>query len=113
MQCVVAIELIKFMITSSGPMCDVCGKYILPLNPSEKVNYFKLTCMSNQYLHCDNACKQAIVDCNSDWLKLPDGPLLEAYKSIYSLKPCTRCGGKQRIKEHIKICESCESITEL
>ena len=67
------------MITSSGAKCDVCGRYILPIDPDELVHTFKVSGI-NKDLHCDNACKQKIIDCGSDWNKLPEGPLRKAFE---------------------------------
>lgn len=68
------------MITSSGAKCDVCGTFILPLDPDELVNTFSVSQIPGRELHCDNKCKQAILDCGGDWQKLPIGPLREAYE---------------------------------
>lgn len=61
-------------------MCDVCGKYILPIDPDELVNTFSVAQIPGKELHCDNKCKQAIQDCGGDWQKLPAGPLRKAYE---------------------------------
>lgn len=60
-------------------MCDVCGHYILPM-PEELVNFFGVQQLPGQQLCCHNKCKQAILDCNGDWQKLPDGPLRKGYE---------------------------------
>ena len=62
------------MITGSGAICDVCGNYILPIDPKELVHTFGVTGIEGE-LHCDNACKQKLIDCPRDWTKLPDGCL--------------------------------------
>lgn len=67
------------MITSSGAKCDVCGNYILPIDPDELVHYFGVAGIEGK-LHCDNACKQKLIDCGEDWTKLPDGPLRRAFE---------------------------------
>jgi hypothetical protein len=72
------------MITSSGPICDVCGKYILPLG-DELVNFFSVKQLPGEELCCHNACKQTVLNTNSDWQKLPQGPLRKAYEEA-SLK---------------------------
>lgn len=69
------------MFTKSGAMCDVCGKYILPLDPDERVNVFSVPQIPGKELHCDNACKQAIMNCGGDWRNLPNGPLRKAYEA--------------------------------
>lgn len=53
------------MITSSGAKCDICGHYILPLDPKELVHTFRVKDI-DQDLHCDNSCKQKIIDCGPD-----------------------------------------------
>jgi len=67
------------MITSSGAKCDVCGRFILPFDPEERVNPFKVKGI-NRELHCDNKCKQLLIDAGKDWHKLPDGPLRTAFE---------------------------------
>lgn len=68
------------MITSSGAICDICGKYILPLDPDEMVNCFGVKGVK-ETLHCDNKCKQLLLSINNDWTKLPkEGRLYKAFK---------------------------------
>ena len=69
------------MITSSGAICDVCGKYILPLDPEERVNTFSVE-GANRLLHCHNACKEKVLLAGSDWHLLPPGPLREAFEKV-------------------------------
>lgn len=71
---------INDMITSSGVKCDVCGKFILPLDPDELVHTFSVAQIPGRKLHADNKCKRAVLDCGGDWQKLPSGPLREAYE---------------------------------
>lgn len=66
------------MITSSGPQCDVCGKYILPVDPAEMVNVFTVPAFTNE-LHACNTCKTAWPTFGGKWTNLPDGPLRRAY----------------------------------
>lgn len=67
------------MITSSGAICDVCGKYILPIDPEELVNCFGVKGIK-ETLHCDNKCKQLLLSINNDWTKLPkEGRLYKAF----------------------------------
>lgn len=66
-------------ITSSGPMCDVCGYYILPIDPSERVNPFGIKGIDTK-LHCDNKCKEILLACGDDWRKLPTGPLRRVFE---------------------------------
>ena len=70
------------MITSSGAKCDVCGEFILPLDPDERVNYFNINGVSKD-LHCDNACKIEVEKSfkEKDWKLLPDGPLKKLYEN--------------------------------
>ena len=66
-------------LTSSGPICDVCGKYILPLG-DEGVNWFR--CGGVRDLCCHNACKAPVLEMTEkkDWKVLPAGPLREAFE---------------------------------
>jgi hypothetical protein len=73
------------MITSSGAICDVCGKYILPLlslfglEETERVNEFKIKGIE-EVLHCDNKCKELIKSIGKDWTKLPpEGRIYKAF----------------------------------
>jgi hypothetical protein len=67
------------MITSSGAICDVCGNYILPLDPNEMVNFFGIKGIK-ETLHCDNKCKKLLLSINNDWTKLPkEGRLYKAF----------------------------------
>ena len=76
------------MITSSGAKCDVCGNYILPIDPDELVHTFSVKGIE-QRLHCDNACKKVLQNIKGDWSKLPEGPLRKAFKEAYD-KQLTR-----------------------
>ena len=69
------------MITSSGAMCDVCGKYILPVQPGERVNNFAVVGIK-QALHCDNACRKLVEQsfAAKDWKLLPHGPLRKVFE---------------------------------
>lgn len=70
------------MITSSGAKCDVCGKYILPINPEERVNEFSIRQAPGQIFHCDNECKKILLKIGNNWRKLPPGPLRTAYEDV-------------------------------
>jgi hypothetical protein len=70
------------VITSSGPMCDICGNYILPIDPEERVHEFSIKQFPGMKFHCDNKCKQAIIDSKGDWKLLPDGPIKREYERI-------------------------------
>ena len=61
-------------------MCDVCGSYILPLDPNELVNFFGVEQLPGQKLCCHNKCKDAVLACGGEWQKLPDGPLRKCYE---------------------------------
>ncbi len=67
-------------ITSSGAMCDVCGKYILP-GIDKSVNPFKCQGI-DKMLHCDDKCLVILKEAlgKEDWKLLPDGPLREAFE---------------------------------
>lgn len=66
------------MITSSGVHCDVCGNYILPLDPDERVNEFGVRGI-DRVLHCHNTCKISVRECGQNWERLPPGPLRTAF----------------------------------
>jgi len=67
------------MITSSGAICDICGKYILPLDPKERVNCFGIKGIT-ETLHCDNKCKELLLNIKKDWTQLPkEGRLYKAF----------------------------------
>ncbi len=70
------------MITSSGAVCDVCGEYILPLDPEERVNCFGIKGIK-ETLHCDNKCKELLLTIKNDWTKLPKaGRLYKVFAEI-------------------------------
>lgn len=68
------------MITSSGPRCDICGKYIMPIF-EEMVNVFTISGISRE-LHADNSCAEAlgVAAEAGDWRLLPPGPLRSAFE---------------------------------
>ena len=68
------------MITQHGPLCDVCDNYILPLDPEERVNMFSIQGHHHHDLCCHNKCKEILVNCESDWTKLPDGAIRRAFE---------------------------------
>ncbi len=76
------------MLTQHGPICDVCGHYIMPM-PDEGVNFFSVAQIPDKELCCHNKCKQAIIDCNGDWEKLPAGPIRKLYEEASVLTPST------------------------
>jgi len=64
------------MITSSGVICDVCGRYIL----LDDVQPFNVTGI-DRLAHCHaTGCKQALVAASDDWELLPPGPLRTAFE---------------------------------
>jgi len=67
------------MITQSGPVCDICGKYILPIG-DELVHGFRIKGVDAD-LVCDNGCKiilEKVMEIQ-DWKILPEGPLRRAF----------------------------------
>lgn len=73
------------MITSSGAICDVCDKYILPLvdleGKDEMVNLFIVKGIKEE-LHCHNDCKKLLQSIGKDWTKLPEGRLRKAFEDF-------------------------------
>ena len=72
------------MITSSGPICDVCGKYIMPFE-GELVNRFSMPPAVDGELHADNKCRAIMEGLMGgpagrlNWTDLPDGPLRQKF----------------------------------
>lgn len=62
------------MITSSGFICDVCGKYIL-LDPAENFS------ISGNAFHAHGKCIPIVQEmvAKKDYKILPDGPLKNIY----------------------------------
>jgi hypothetical protein len=46
-------------LTQHGPRCDVCGNYILPLDPEERINMFNVTGIKEE-LMADNNCRKLL-----------------------------------------------------
>ena len=71
-------------ITSHGARCDVCDNYILPLDERERVHSFSIFGIDG--LHCDNACKAAILAMDNSkegfWRDLPEGALRRLAEEI-------------------------------
>ena len=65
-------------VTSSGLVCDVCGKHILPVF-DESYERFSVRGIKHE-LQCHNDCKQSLVDAGKEWEKLPPGPLRKAFE---------------------------------
>lgn len=68
-------------ITSHGTVCDVCASYILPVDPTERVNEFTMPLLEAT-LHCHNACKAKIQNARN-WEDLPNGTLRMRYQLEY------------------------------
>jgi hypothetical protein len=62
-------------ITSHGPKCDICGKYIL----LEPVDEFTMAAIE-QKMHCHQECGEILLNCGQDWTKLPNGPLRKVFE---------------------------------
>jgi len=71
-------------ITSSGPVCDICEKYIL-LEPMQN---FKIQGIDSM-LQCHDGCKPILVESmdKKDWKILPNGPLYRAFEDNYKEQP--------------------------
>lgn len=67
------------MFLQSGPMCDVCGNYILGLMPDEKLAPFTATGCNQTLLAHHPKCVDIIQGIGDDWKALPDGPLRRMY----------------------------------
>ena len=70
-------------ITSSGAKCDVCGNFILPLDPDERVHSFSCKGMTPDPMHCCNECRAILESARGDWTKLPDGPMRKAFQAAF------------------------------
>lgn len=74
------------MITSAGPICDVCGSFILP-GCSESVNPFCIKGIK-ETLFCHDKCRpfvEAMSD-SKDWTVLPAGPLRNLYAEEHAAR---------------------------
>ena len=65
--------------TSSGPVCDVCGEYIL----LEDVYIFgvKGVGIDDRKLQCHKKCETVLKECKK-WEDLPDGPLRRGWEKV-------------------------------
>ncbi len=63
-------------ITSSGPVCDVCNKYIL----LEALQNFNINGI-DQVMQCHVSCKPILQEAmkKKDWRVLPEGPIRRAF----------------------------------
>ena len=66
-------------VTSSGPVCDVCDKYIV----CGSVNFFSITGLLKDPICCD-ACKEKVLEMSrlKDWRVLPEGALRRFYAEM-------------------------------
>ena len=64
------------MLTQHGPMCALCGRYIL-VDPA--MEWFTVEGCKTM-LCCHTDCKPLIIDAGKDWTKLPTGPLREMFQ---------------------------------
>lgn len=65
-------------ITQSGPICDVCGKYIFF---DKSINPFNIKGIKNTLI-CHDACKEKVLFAmKSNWTALPVGPLRTAFET--------------------------------
>jgi len=66
-------------VTSSGVVCDVCGKLVL----LDTMHRFEVEGIS-QALHCHHTtCKATLDACEKDWHLLPEGPLRKAFNEAF------------------------------
>ena len=86
------------MKIKAGVICDVCGKYILPLrsflglDETERINEFKIKGV-NEMLHCDNKCRKLLNSIDKDWTKLPkEGRLYEVFERTQKSLSCNSNG---------------------
>jgi len=71
------------MLTSSGPLCDICNNYIL-LDKNRV--WFKITGIFNK-LCCHEKCKPILQEAieKDDWKLLPEGPLRKVFETQQKL----------------------------
>ena len=70
------------MITQHGPMCDVCGDYILL---DKSINPFNCKGIKQTLLAHDK-CKPK-VEAATKWEQLPEGPLRRVFEGEGKVKP--------------------------
>jgi len=68
-------------LTSSGPVCDVCGEYILL---DRDMNWFKIAGFENDF-SCHDKCKPLLLAAET-WRDLPAGPLRNAFSDAEDLQ---------------------------
>lgn len=64
------------MLTQHGPVCDICGEYIL-LDPVES---FSVKGIKGTLFAHSPKCWDALQECDKDWRRLPVGPLRKAFE---------------------------------
>jgi len=65
------------MITQHGPICDVCGDYIL----LEGIETFSTDAFNNHFICHVEKCKPGLAEMKL-WTELPPGPLRSAYERL-------------------------------
>lgn len=68
--------------TSSGPICDVCGKYILPIF-DERMYQLKIEGIEkvlDAHSECGAQVHRICAQPNGTWKDLPEGPLRKAFE---------------------------------
>ena len=75
-------------ITSSGAVCDVCGKYIMGFR-GEMVEHFTMTGIQGSLCCCSDTCGPAIKKAcaEKDWKQLPDGPIRQLFAEQAATQP--------------------------
>jgi hypothetical protein len=67
------------VITSSGVICDVCGKYIL----LEDYNTFTLKGLDNKFqCHAQGDCKDTLMSAKSYKQLPPESPIRKAFEKL-------------------------------
>lgn len=76
------------MVTESGLICDVCGRYILPITGKEIGTVFRVKWIDENLVYC-NKCKAILrkASKSGDWKMLPDGPLRQAFEEAAKREP--------------------------
>ncbi len=64
-------------ITQHGPICDLCGEYIL----LEGVESFSISVSDQRFICHADKCKPVLAKVTK-WTDLPSGPLLKAFERL-------------------------------
>lgn len=91
-------------LTQAGFLCDVCGQFMVTEMLGDRGIEQFTTQKDGPMMHCHDKCKQALIDCDNDWQKLPDGPLRQAYEKA-SLRVAEKCSAvtlKERVMKTLK-----------